>query len=91
MRRNAVDVPRLFELWNDREMTRTEIARTIGLTDKQLGVVAARHGLQNRGPRPRNDPAIEASPEEDAASGDSLALSPWVQARIKELGIGVID
>jgi hypothetical protein len=29
------------------------------------------------------------SPEEEQASADSLRLSPWVQSRIRELGLGM--
>jgi hypothetical protein len=35
----------------------------------------------------RDDEPEAPSPEEDAASGDSLQLSPWVQSRIRELRI----
>lgn len=87
-RKTAVDVPTLFALWADDEMTRTEIARALSVSDKKLTEVAQAHGLANRGPRHRCDVNDETTPEEDAASGESLALSPWVQARIKELHIG---
>lgn len=48
-RKATVDVPKLFELWEDRRLTRTEVARGLGLTDKQLTAVAARYGLGLRG------------------------------------------
>lgn len=87
----SVDVPRLFALWNDKSYTRVEIARELGLRERQLQDVAARYGLRARGPCKRAFSLEDGeSPAEDAASGDSLALSPWVQARIKELGLGVM-
>ena len=89
-RKYTVDVPRLFQLWNDSTYTRVEIARDLGLTEKQLQSSASRHGLGPRGACHRAfSMENPASPDEDAASGDSLALSPWVAARIKELGLGV--
>lgn len=85
----TVDVPRLFALWNDKGYTRAEIARELGLTDKQLQSSSERYGLKARGCCRRSFSVDDATPEEDAASGDSLALSPWVQARIKELRLGM--
>lgn len=84
----TVDVPLLFRLWNDTDYTRAEIARELGLTEKQLQSSAARHGLGRRGCCHRAFSMEDATPEEDEASGESLALSPWVQARIRELRIG---
>lgn len=90
MRRKAnVDVPRLFALWADREYTRVEIARALRLTEKQLQTASGKHGLGPRGACHRAFSMEDAtSPEEEAASADSLALSPWVAARIQELRIG---
>lgn len=85
-----VDVPKLFRLWNDSDYTRVEIARELGLRERQLQDVAARYGLGPRGACHRAFSMEDAeSPEEDAASGQSLALSPWVAARIKELRLGM--
>lgn len=88
-RNYTVDVPRLFEMWNDTDYTRPEIARSLGLTEKQLQTSSRRYGLGPRGCCHRAFVIEEASPEEDAASSESLALSPWVQSRIKELRIGM--
>lgn len=85
----TVDVPKLIALWNDKNYTRVEIARELGLRERQLQDAATRHGLRARGPCRRAFSLDDGeTPSEDATSGDSLALSPWVQARIKELGIG---
>lgn len=86
----TVDVPELFRLWNDANYTRAEIARQLGLTDKQLQSSATRYGLGARGCCHRTFTMEDAeSPEEDAASSESLALSPWVQRRIDELRLGM--
>ena len=86
----TVDVPKLFRLWNDSDYTRSEIARELGLTDKQLQSSASRHGLGPRGACHRAFSMEDAeSPEDDAASAESLAFSPWVAARIKELRLGM--
>lgn len=86
----TVDVPRLFQLWHDPTYTRVEIARDLGLTDKQLQSSASRHGLGPRGACHRAFSMEDASsPEEEAASAESLDFSPWVAARIKELRLGM--
>ncbi len=86
----TVDVPQLFKLWNDSDYTRVEIARELRLTDKQLQSSATRYGLGPRGACHRAFSMEDAeSPEEEQASADSLRLSPWVQARINELGLGM--
>ena len=87
MHRTTVDVPKLFALWHDKSLTRTEVARAVGLTDKQLCSVAARHALGRRGPTPRNESFVEGEPLDDES--ESLAFSPWVAARIKELRLGM--
>lgn len=85
-----VDVPRLFALWNDHNYTRVEIARELGLRERQLQDVAARYGLGPRGACHRAFSMEDAeSPEEEEASADSLAFSPWVAARIRELKLGM--
>ena len=86
-----VDVPRLFALWNDPDYTRAEIARELELTDKQLQSAATRHGLGARGccHRAFSMETGAETPEDEAASAESLAFSPWVAARIKELGLGM--
>ena len=87
----TVDVPRLFALWNDTAYTRVEIARELGLTERQLQSSAERHGLGPRGCCRRAFSMEDGAntPEEEAASADSLALAPAVRRRIKELGIGM--
>ena len=89
-RRYTVDVPQLFKLWSDTDYTRAEIARELRLTNQQLRSSSERYGL---GPREACRRAFSMedadSPEEEQASADSLRLSPWVQSRIRELGLGM--
>jgi hypothetical protein len=88
-RRKVVDVKvqKLYAAWANPAWTKTDIARELGISDKRLLVLANRHKLP---PRPK---AVrwesEASPDEVAGQGhdETLDLSPWVQARIRELNI----
>jgi len=70
------------------------------LSGESVSVLAGRYGLgmttirnlASRGRLPwretrRDDEPEAPSPEDAAASEDSLRLSPWVQGRIRELGI----
>ena len=83
-----VDVPTLFATWNDSRLTVAEVARKLGITVGYLYRLADRHALPERQHQHRCNVLEEATPEEDEASAESLALSPWVQMRIKELRIG---
>lgn len=86
----TVDSQRLVALWNDENYTRAEIARALGLRERQLQDVAERHGLGPRGACHRAFSMEDAeSPEEEAASSASLEFSPFVAARIKELRLGM--
>lgn len=87
-RRKPVDVPALFRVWADHSLTVAEVSRELGVTQCHLYHLADRHALPERPAQHRAFVLEEATPEEDAASGDSLALAPAVQARIRELGIG---
>ncbi|NDD52345.1 hypothetical protein EBZ39_00435 [bacterium] len=85
-----VDVEALRAAWYDRSLTQAEIARHLGITAGQLTAAVKQHGLP---PRPKNKRAFtfadNPTPEEDKLSAASLELSPSVQARIKELKLGL--
>lgn len=84
----TVDRQRLLELWES-TMTLSEIGVQLNCAPTTVIRLGRRHKLPSR--KAFNAEAVEAvSAEEEAASCDSLQLSPWVQARIKELGLGVI-
>ena len=80
-----VDLDELEELWRN-GLTVLEIARHFRVSMSQVWRLRKQCGLSDRGPP---EPFAAPTPEDDAASGDSLQLSPWVAARIKELGLGV--
>jgi hypothetical protein len=89
-RRKAVDVPtlRLFAAWADSNLTFAEVARELGLTDKQLYALARQHALPKRPSMYRNsgaDDCPDAWGEPEAE--ETCDLSPWVQARIAELNL----
>lgn len=85
----TVDAERLLALWDDPNYTRVEIARELGLRERQLQDVAERFGLGPRGACRRAFSMEKGSPEENSESADSLAFSPWVAARIRELKLGI--
>ena len=63
-RRVEVDVPKLFRLWSDDGMTRTEIARELGVTASQLTLLASRHSLRARKRQQRAFTMCDPTPEE---------------------------
>lgn len=62
-----VDVQLLFKLWADKKLTKTEIARQIGVTESGLDVLAKRHKLPYRGRKQRAFSMVDPTPEEIAA------------------------
>lgn len=62
-----VDVPLLFKLWADKGLTKTEIARQLGITERGLDVLAKRHKLPSRGRKHRAFSITDPTPEEIAA------------------------
>lgn len=88
-RRDRVEVTRqqMLELWATPK-TLVEIGAELGCSSTTVLRLQKAHDLPRR-ECVRPDPDEEVTPEEDAASADSLALSPWVQARIKELRLGL--
>ena len=89
VRRFEVSRDWLIDLWNSNK-TLTEIAREIGCSTQTVLRLGKEHELPLRSKMHERKPLRKSDAEEDAASADSLSLSPWVQARIKELGIGVV-
>lgn len=82
-----VDRQRLLDLWNS-PRTLIEIGAELGCSCTTVSRLQREHGLPRR-TYFRPDMVDDVTPEEDAASADSLALSPWVQSRIKELRLGM--
>lgn len=83
--RKNIDVKRLFQLWNDDTVRTDEICLHLMVSMGTLRTLAARYGLpRRRGPRDTSDNDAP-SMAEDAASQDSLDLSPWVAAQVATL------
>lgn len=84
------DVATLFAMWADGS-TKGEIAHRFGVSTSTIYDWAKRYALPTRKfefiPTWTEPPA--PSPEDEEASGASLALSPYVQARIQELQLGM--
>ena len=81
-----VDVPLMFRLWNDASMRAEDVALALGVSTATLRKIAARHGLRGRINPPSPINFLDApSPAEDLLSQDSLALSPWVEERAREV------
>ena len=85
--RITVERQRLLELWESTK-TLSEIGAELNCAPVTVVRLSRRHQLP---PRQAFSESVDVvAPDEDAASAESLRLSPWVQARIKELGIGVV-
>jgi predicted DNA-binding transcriptional regulator AlpA len=89
MTRIAVDVPTLFASWNNHSLTVTEVARACGVTTGQLYALARQHALPKRPRLNRAFTLDEGEPPGSDDSPESLELSPYVKARIRELRIGM--
>ena len=81
-----VDRQQLLDLWQT-PRTLIEIGVELGCSSTTVYRLKQQHQLPPRERRPPPDVAI--SPEEEAASADSLQFSPWVAARIRELRLGM--
>jgi hypothetical protein len=77
----VVDVPLMFQLWNDDTLRTEDVALRLKLSTGMLRTVAKRHGLLHRVSTPSGETHEAPSEAEEMLSRDSLALSPWVAAR----------
>ena len=79
------DVATLFAMWAEGR-TKAEIAVRFGVSTSTIYTWAQRYQLPRRKIDyvPVSQEPPPPSPEDDAASMDSLALSPWVEARARE-------
>lgn len=83
-RSSRVDLQRLFAMW----MTATtvgEIAAELGVSKTTIWALKMRHKLPDRPPHPRYGSQEDGAPtpDEEAASLQGLALSPWVEERAR--------
>jgi hypothetical protein len=78
----AVDVQLMFRLWNNNELSATDIAAAFGVSRSTMRNIAATYGLRCRKTPPRHrEEDCAPSLADELRSLDSLALSPWVAAR----------
>lgn len=84
-RAKEIDVPRLFALWADLSLTRVEVAHGLGVSETQLTRLIRQYRLPKRAHNYNNRPAEEIPPEEEAASGSSLAIAPALRAACEEV------
>jgi hypothetical protein len=86
-RASAVPVKNLFAAWADQRLTTIEVARKLGITDKQLYLLAKKHALPKRAAVVRHE--IGGCPDDwgEPEPMETLELSPWVLSRIRELKI----
>lgn len=86
-RASLVPVKNLFAAWADERLTITEVARKLGITDKQLYLLAKKHALPKRGAVVRYE--VGGCPDDwgEPEPMETLELSPWVLSRIRELKI----
>jgi transposase-like protein len=75
------DLVLLHQLWAEGVPT-AEIARRFGVAMSTVTKWAQRYKLPRRTLHPANEPEAP-TPEDDAASLDGLALSPWVEERAR--------
>jgi hypothetical protein len=58
-----VDLPLLYQLWNDHTLTRVKVSAMLGISPTHLTRLVARHKLPPR-PRDRNQKTVDPTPEE---------------------------
>jgi predicted transcriptional regulator of viral defense system len=83
-KKQQVDVPLMFRLWNDDTLRTEDVALQLGLSTGTLRKVASRHGLLHRVSTRSGEISEAPSEAEELLSQDSLALSPWVAARAEQ-------
>ena len=79
--KTQIDVPELFRLWADKKLTKTEIARQLGVTENGLNALANRYKLESRGRKHRAHSIDDPTPEEIAARALECRLKHFAQRR----------
>ena len=87
MQQRYVDIAELRLLWSAGWSVK-ELAARYCVGETCICALRKKHKLEDR-MRPQCSEPPAPSPEDATASEDSLRLSPWVQARINELRIGL--
>jgi transposase-like protein len=83
-----IDKPLFFKLWHDPEMTRSDIARAVGVSASTVDKFARENHLGKRAfPAKKTRPEFAPDNWSEPPAPDSLALCSWVQERIATLQI----
>ena len=80
---SRADLVLLHQLWAE-GVPSSEIAKRFGVAYSTVTKWAQRYKLPRRTLHPADEPEAP-TPEDDAASLDGLALSPWVEERAREV------
>jgi|GEM_PF-6723204 len=80
---SRADLVLLHQLWAE-GMPSSEIAQRFGVAYSTVTKWAQRYKLPRRTLHPADEPEAP-TPEDDAASIEGLALSPWVEERAREV------
>jgi len=85
--RKTVPVFQLWSVWGQHELTKAEVARELGISEKKLAALEKIHKLPPRQPAHRNTQQTESAPDDfgEPEPLETLEFCPWVQKRIAEL------
>ena len=83
----ALDVPTLYRLWHETDLSQAAISRQLGVSESAVKRAVRRHGLARRPQHAAGVAADEADvpADEAAASYDSLRLAPSVERAADEV------
>lgn len=83
MKHYHIDLEELRQLWESGWLVH-DLAKRYGCTDTYIYWLRKKYGIANRSRSQSMEPP-PPSVADDLLSRDSLALSPWVEARAKEV------
>jgi len=75
-----VDLPLLYQLWNDHTLTRVKVSAMLGISPTHLTRLVARHKLPPR-PRDRNQQTHDPTPDEIAQRAAECRERHYAQRR----------
>jgi hypothetical protein len=75
-----VDLPLLYQLWNDHTLTRVKVSAMLGISPTHLTRLVARHKLPPR-PRDRNQHGNDPTPDEIAQRAAECRERHFAQRR----------
>jgi len=75
-----VDLPKLYQLWNDHTLTRVKVSAMLGISPTHLTRLVARHKLPPR-PRDKNQHGNDPTPDEIAQRAAECRERHYAQRR----------